>query len=142
MDNQDPEAAAAPLVDAELHFKNNPAVSGSSDITSFFASIFPHPPRTRHLVTNLTLEPGTHSIEYNAIYQRWSVADPAALFVKRSAATPATSHTHQTTSSGQITESKRTKYQGTITCHHFPKDPPSRQPMRTAPPGLTYRTLW
>ncbi len=78
MDNQDPETAAALLARAELHFKNNPPVRGRSDITAFFASVFPNPSRTRHLVTNLILEPGTDFIEYNAIYQRWSVADPTA----------------------------------------------------------------
>jgi SnoaL-like domain len=78
MDNQDPESAAALLTEAELHFKNNPPVRGRSELTSFFASVFPNPSRTRHLVTNLTLEPGKDCITYEAIYQRWSVADPTA----------------------------------------------------------------
>jgi SnoaL-like domain len=78
MDYQEPETAATLLSDAELHFKNNPPVRGRSDITAFFASVFPNPSRTRHLVTNLILEPGTDCIGYSAIYQRWSVTDTTA----------------------------------------------------------------
>ncbi|WP_258803622.1 nuclear transport factor 2 family protein [Pseudarthrobacter sp. NS4] len=78
MDNQEPKTAATLLADAELHFKNNPPVQGRRDIAGFFASVFPNPSRTRHLISNLTIEPGTDCIEYRAIYQRWSVADPTA----------------------------------------------------------------
>lgn len=78
MDNQDTETAATLLTDAELHFKNNPPVKGRRDIAAFFATVFPNPSRTRHVVSNLTIDPGTDGIEYRAIYQRWSVADPMA----------------------------------------------------------------
>jgi hypothetical protein len=78
IDNQDPETAATLLANAELHFKNNPPLQGRREIAAFFATVFPNPSRTRHLVSNLTIEPDTNGIEYNAIYQRWSVADPTA----------------------------------------------------------------
>lgn len=78
MDNQDPETAATLLADAELHFKTAPPIRGRDEIAAFFGSAFPNPARTRHLISNLILEPATDGIEYNAIYQRWSVADPTA----------------------------------------------------------------
>jgi hypothetical protein len=78
MDDQDAEAAATLLADAELHFKTSTPMRGRSDIAAFYTSVFPNAARTRHLVTNLTLERLSGCIEYAAIYQRWSVADPAA----------------------------------------------------------------
>ncbi|ASN19984.1 nuclear transport factor 2 family protein [Arthrobacter sp. YN] len=78
MDNQDAETAATLLTDAELHFKDNPPVQGHRDVAGFFATAFPNPSRTRHLVSNLIIEAGTNCIEYRAVYQRWSVADPTS----------------------------------------------------------------
>ncbi|MEE9095788.1 nuclear transport factor 2 family protein [Pseudarthrobacter phenanthrenivorans] len=76
MDDQDPEAAAQLLATADLHFKDTPPLHGRADIGAFYASAFPNPSRTRHIISNLMTTPGQDATHYSAIYQRWSVADP------------------------------------------------------------------
>lgn len=78
LDDQDAAAAGELLAHAQLHFKDQPARSGQEEITGFYAAVFPNPSRTRHLVTNLIVTGNETSVSYQAIYQRWSVADLTA----------------------------------------------------------------
>jgi hypothetical protein len=77
MDEHDAAAAGQLLCDARLHFKNQPVVVGADAIVALYAAGFRNPTPTRHLISNLLVQPKDQTITYQATYQRWSLAGPA-----------------------------------------------------------------
>jgi len=76
MDDQDAPAAGQLLACARLHFKEQPTLTGADTIVALYAAAFRNRAPTRHLISNLLIQPEGQDIAYRATYQRWSLAGP------------------------------------------------------------------